>query len=73
MAKDQGGGTVRAPGLLCRCSVCGRDERAGESPLRNGWPKCCGYTMTLIETQRFIDGIDQAMGEVFEPIREALR
>jgi hypothetical protein len=56
-------------GLLCRCSVCGREERAGASPLRNGWPSCHGYTMTLVETQRFIDGIEQAMGEVFAPVR----
>ena len=60
-------------GLLCRCSVCGREERAGASPLRNGWPMCCGYTMTLIDTERFIAGIDAAMGEVFAPVREALQ
>jgi hypothetical protein len=41
------------------------------SPLRNGWPSCHGYTMTLVETQRFIDGIEQAMGEVFAPVRRA--
>ena len=48
-----------APGLLCRCSTCGREERAGESPLRDGWPKCCGYTMTLIDTQRFIASVSE--------------
>lgn len=56
-------------GLLCRCSKCGREERAGASPLKNGWPKCCGYTMTLIDTKRFIESIDSQMGEVFSPVR----
>ena len=57
--------------LLCRCSVCGREERAGASPLRNGWPMCCGYTMTLIDTQRFIDALDTEMDAIFAPIRLA--
>jgi hypothetical protein len=61
-------------GLLCRCSICGREERAGSSPLTNGWPTCCrGYTMTLIDTQQFIAAIDQSMGDVFAPVRDALR
>jgi hypothetical protein len=55
----------RLRGLLCRCSVCGREERAGESPLRNGWPSCHGYTMTLIDTKRFIDGMDSEIGAIF--------
>lgn len=30
------------------CRTC-RSERSmgGENGLRNGWPKCCGYTMTI--------------------------
>jgi Zn finger protein HypA/HybF involved in hydrogenase expression len=30
------------------CTTCGRSEsvNAAES-LRHGWPKCCGYTMTV--------------------------
>lgn len=30
------------------CITCGRSERvhAGNC-LREGWPKCCGYTMTI--------------------------
>ena len=58
-------------GLLCRCSKCGREERAGSSPLVNGWPKCCGYTMTLIDTERFIAALDDSMAEVFAPVRAA--
>ncbi len=52
-------------GLLCRCSVCGREERAGDSPLRNGWPMCHGYTMTLIDTERFIASVDAEVGAIF--------
>ena len=37
---------------LCRCSICGREERVDFAVcLRRGWPTCCkGYTMTLITT-----------------------
>lgn len=62
---------MSATGLLCRCSICGREERAGASPLSTGWPKCCGYTMTLVETQRFIDALDDEMGKAFAPARAA--
>ena len=30
------------------CTVCGRSEKVNSAnALRNGWPKCCGYTMTI--------------------------
>lgn len=30
------------------CKTCGRSQStAGTDPMRNGWPKCCGYTMTI--------------------------
>lgn len=30
------------------CTVCGIDRRVNSSnALSNGWPKCCGYTMTI--------------------------
>lgn len=30
------------------CTVCERMQRVdGAQCLRSGWPKCCGYTMTL--------------------------
>lgn len=53
------------PGLLCKCSVCHREVRAATSPLRNGWPKCCGYTMTLLDTKRFIADLGKTMPKVF--------
>jgi hypothetical protein len=60
-------------GLLCRCSACGREERTGTNPLRDGWPRCCGYTMTLIDTEQFIASIDSAMKEIFAPVQAARR
>jgi hypothetical protein len=60
-------------GFLCRCSVCEREERTGPNPLRNGWPKCCGYTMTLVDTKRFIDAVDGQMAEIFSPVTTARR
>lgn len=30
------------------CTTCGRTEKVnGSAAMRNGWPKCCGYTMTI--------------------------
>lgn len=29
------------------CHQCGRVENAGVECFRTGWPKCCGYTMSL--------------------------
>lgn len=31
-----------------RCETCGRESTVKSAEcLRSGWPKCCGYTMTL--------------------------
>ena len=30
------------------CTYCGRQEKIDSAGcLANGWPKCCGYTMTI--------------------------
>jgi hypothetical protein len=55
-------------GFLCRCSVCGREERTGDNPLKNGWPMCHGYTMTLIDNEAFKAAIDSQMAEIFAPV-----
>lgn len=55
-----------AQGYLVKCvEGCQREQRTGDAPLRNGWPKCCGYTMRLIDTQGFIRAVDREVGEVF--------
>jgi hypothetical protein len=34
------------------CTVCGRMQRVdGSVCLASGWPKCCGYTMTIDSPQ----------------------
>ena len=60
-------------GYLVRCTVCGREERTGSNPLRDGWPQCCGYTMRLEDNEAFKADIDRAMGEIFAPVRDAIR
>ena len=55
-------------GFLCRCSVCGREERTGDNPLKNGWPMCHDYTMTLIDTERFTAAIEGQMADIFAPV-----
>ena len=33
---------------MCWCVSCGRSEQVDSGDcLRNGWPKCCGHTMTI--------------------------
>jgi hypothetical protein len=43
-------------GGLLRCTTCRREQPLGDAAgnLANGWPKCCGYTMTWM-TQRLLD------------------
>lgn len=39
------------PDSYLRCTVCGRESTTGFAySLREGWPKCCGYTMRLERT-----------------------
>ena len=34
------------------CTCCGREQRISPGYcFQNGWPKCCGYTMTLDSPQ----------------------
>ena len=42
------------------CTVCGRKSTTRFAlSLRNGWEKCCGYTMRLIRTTADIDAAVQ--------------
>ena len=45
------------------CKECGRSEKVDSADcLQNGWPKCCGYTMTIDdpdENQEFVKGYDK--------------
>jgi hypothetical protein len=41
------------------CRQCGATKRvASAEAMRNGWPKCCGFTMTIDspEEQKRLDG-----------------
>ena len=29
------------------CHQCGNTQRAGAECFKTGWPKCCGYTMSI--------------------------
>jgi len=54
-----------------KCSVCGRESTTSfASSLRNGWEKCCGYTMTLVSTKA---DIEATAGECFSQIDGVLR
>lgn len=45
------------------CRHCGRSKMVSFSRcLSAGWPKCCGWTMALVETAA---DIDQALGDAF--------
>lgn len=37
---------------LVWCKTCGREQKVnGADCLRDGWPKCCGHTMTIDSPQ----------------------
>lgn len=54
-----------------RCSTCRREERVSFGRcLGEGWPKCCGYTMTLVSTDA---DIGAAVAGRFGSVRHAAR
>ncbi len=47
---------VESKDSLVRCNHCGKEERVTFIYcMRNEWPKCCGYTMRLVETKADIE------------------
>ena len=50
-------------GGVLRCETCKRIQALGDvgSKLKDGWPKCCGYTMRWW-TQRQIDAGEMSRG-----------
>lgn len=53
---DAIGADMQGFGGILRCRSCGTTADLGNvgSRLRDGWPKCCGYTMEWV-TQRQLD------------------
>lgn len=46
------------------CTSCGRSQRIDPANcLQNGWPKCCGYTMTIDSPseRRELNGVELHM------------
>ena len=44
-----------------KCSKCGKEKQVNfKECLGSGWPKCCGYTMRMINTKA---NIEQAVSE----------
>jgi hypothetical protein len=40
---------AKSLGTRCKCTNCQRVVEVDPAEcLRRGWPKCCGYTMTLL-------------------------
>ena len=46
------------------CTTCGKSKKvSSENCLQAGWPKCCGYTMTIDspeERANFVNATDSA-------------
>lgn len=44
-------------GGLLLCTVCGREQPLGDvaGNLREGWPKCCGYTMRWVTARQLAE------------------
>lgn len=56
-----------------RCTVCGRETTTSfGGSLRDGWPRCCGYTMRLERTDADVEAETTAVvEEQLQPIRDA--
>lgn len=38
---------------LVKCDKCGKEKKVDSAKcFKDGWPKCCGYTMTLISKKQ---------------------
>lgn len=58
---------------VVKCMTCGNVEKVNFSYcLRNGWPKCCGYTMRLM-TNPTEDEIDDAVKDALGNAPNILR
>lgn len=58
------------------CRSCGRTQRTDSAEaLRSGWPKCCGYTMTIDASGRSVDLLTEFYGmtkdELIEMAKDA--
>ena len=54
---------------MVQCLECGRQEQVSFAHcLRRGWPKCCGYTMRLMEHP----DVSEVMADVLRPAREVM-
>lgn len=54
---------------MVQCLECGRQEQVNFAHcLRRGWPKCCGYTMRLMEHP----DVSEVMADVLRPAREVM-
>ena len=43
-----GSGAAKLKRGIVWCKTCGRSQKVNSAgSLRHGWPKCCGYTMTI--------------------------
>ena len=53
------------PDTPVSCSHCGKTDKVSFAYcLGHGWPKCCGYTMTMGKTEA---NIHDAVGSLFPP------
>lgn len=57
-------------GYRVKCSVCGRSRMSSHSPMKRGWPVCCSYRMTLVDTKKFIANVDAEVSKSFANTRE---
>lgn len=54
-----------------QCKNCGRKEHLNFiNGLKNGWSKCCGYTMPIVACTA---NMDEVMNEGMKPYRKAVK
>ena len=64
MSVHDAAATAMPPLSHLECMECHACRRVGEvaGKLRNGWPKCCGYTMRLF-TVREVEAAAAGLGQ----------
>lgn len=59
MIHDTIGHDLNGFGGLLRCLLCGIERPLGDTGghLREGWPKCCGYTMRWVTRRQLAEEV----------------
>jgi len=59
---------------IVECGKCGRRQHLEfVNGLRNGWSKCCGYTMSIVHIENMDEVVENSVKAIVAPMSKALK